>query len=84
MGMSANRDRELRSTLMRLAHRLNISYDEADALVRGVRTAVAKLCPLLAAWVLQRVARQRFGGTAAVAAALAAYISRRGRPMVQR
>jgi hypothetical protein len=73
-------ERELKSTLMRLAHLLHISYDETKALLQATRMAVAKLpCPLLAAWVLQRVVRQRFGDAAAIAAAAGVFIYSCGR-----
>jgi hypothetical protein len=73
-------ERELKSTLMRLAHLLHISYDETKALLQATRMAVAKLpCPLLAAWVLDRVVRRRFGDMAATAVATGALIYSCGR-----
>jgi hypothetical protein len=63
--------RELNSTVMSLARRLNISYDEALAIVRAVDVATQRLCPLWASWLLYHTVRRRYGETAAVAAVAA-------------
>ena len=66
--------RELNSTIMAVARRLSISYDEAMAIVRAVDVATQRLCPLWASWVLYNTVRRRYGDTAAVAAATASLI----------
>ncbi len=71
--------RELNSTVAAIARRLQISYDDAAALVRAVDLATQRLCPLWASWVLYHVVRRRFGDDAAVAAATAALIYAYGR-----
>jgi hypothetical protein len=71
--------RELDSTIMAIAKRLNISYDEALAVVRAVDVATQRLCTLWASWLLYHTVRRRYGDTAAVAAATAALILACGR-----
>jgi len=72
--------REFQSTVARLAKTLQISYDDALAIVRGAQAAVLKLpCPLLAAWVLRNVSKKRFGDAVATAAAAGVLIYSCGR-----
>jgi len=71
--------RELNSTIMAVARRLSISYDEAAAIVRAVDVATQRLCPLWASWLLYHVVRRRYGDAAAVATATAALIVACGR-----
>jgi hypothetical protein len=73
-------ERELRSTIMKLADALKVGYDEAYSIVKAVHIAVSKLqCPLLAAWALRHAVARRFGDAAAVAAAAGALIYACGR-----
>ena len=71
--------RELSSTIMAIARRLRISYDEAMAIVRAVDVATQRLCPLWASWLLYHTVRRRYGDTAAVAATTASLIVACGR-----
>jgi len=71
--------RELNSSVAAIAKRLNISYDEAMAIVRAVDVATQRLCPLWASWLLHYVVRRRYGDTAAVAVATAPLIATCGR-----
>jgi len=71
--------RELNSTLAAIAKRLNISYDEAMAIVRAVDVAAQRLCPLWASWALYNTVRRRYGDTVATAATTAALIAMCGR-----
>ena len=62
-------ERELKSTVARLARSLRISYDDALAIMQGAKIATLKLpCPMLAAWTLKNVVKRRFGDTVATAA----------------
>jgi len=73
-------ERELKSTIMRLASQLRISYGDALRLVNATRIAISKLpCSLLAAWVLRRMMKERFGEVAAVAATTGVLIHSCGR-----
>ena len=71
--------RELNSTLAAIAKRLNISYDEAVAIVRAVDVAAQRLCPLWASWLLYHVVRRRYGDVTAVAVATATLMAACGR-----
>ncbi len=71
--------RELNSTVLAIAQRLQIGREDVIALIRAVDTATQRLCPLWAAWVLYHVARRRFGGDVAVAATTAALLLSCGR-----
>ncbi len=64
--------RELNSTVLAIAQRLQIGREDVIALIRAVDTAAQRLCPLWAAWTLYHVVHKRFGDDAAVAAATAA------------
>jgi len=71
--------RELNSTIMAIARRLRINYDEAMAIVRAVDVAMQRLCPLWASWLLYHTVRRRYGDTAATAATTAVLIATCGR-----